>query len=342
MIRFTQCKSKRTVMTMASTTSDPVSSHASPSLDSSLSSRATPARERHGAVLMIVGGVVLGTMGAFVEEAGQTPFTAVWFRCAFGAAALLLWGVARGRTHELRLDRRGLAAALLAGALMTANWALFFAALERTSIAVATVVFHVQPIWVMAAGVLWLGERFSLVRAGAALLALIGLTLATGLTFGDGQGASMGQARTPAYLWGLAMCVGASLAYTGVTLIAKSVQRVSSFALAWWQCAVGVVALGWWPLTHGWPAWGPAWGWLTGLGVLHTGLAYVLLYGGMSRLPAARIALLQFVYPACAIAMDWLVYGRALSAMQMVGVVLIALAQWGAKMQLPRSAAASR
>ena len=32
-----------------------------------------------------------------------------------------------------------------------------------------------------------------------------------------------------------------------------------------------------------------------GLGVLHTGLAYVLMYAGMARLPTARIAVLQFV-----------------------------------------------
>ncbi|WP_394823337.1 DMT family transporter [Pendulispora albinea] len=314
--------------------------HDPPAHDPAQPSVATSARERQGAVFMILGGALLGTVGVFVEEAGQHPFTAVWFRCVFGAAALFAWGLARGRARELWLDRRGLGAALLAGALMTANWALFFAALEHTSIAVATVVFHVQPLWLMAAGVLWLGEPFSRLRAGAALLALIGLTLATGLldgAFASGANGIAGAAETngtgasPAYVGGLAMCLAASLAYTGVSLIAKTVRRVSSFALAWWQCVVGAVLLGWWPLAHGLPRWGTAWAWLTGLGVLHTGLAYVLLYVGMSRLPAGRIAILQFVYPACAVAVDWLVYGRALSAAQLSGVVLIGVAQWGAR-----------
>ena len=82
--------------------------------------------------------------------------------------------------------------------------------------------------------------------------------------------------------------------------------------------AAGLVAV-----AHGWPAAGPAWGWLAGLGVVHTGLAYVVLYAGMARLPTARIAVLQFVYPAAAVLVDALVYGRTLSALQTAGVLLM-------------------
>lgn len=280
------------------------------------------ARERHGVALMVGGGLLLGTIGVFVEEAGQHPLTTVWFRCAFGMLALLLFGLASGRLSELRLRGAGLVAALAASALMIANWALFFAAIARTSIGVATVVFHVQPLWVLALGAWWFRERVSLAQGGAALLALGGLTLATGLL----DGAAAGDTMSTSYLTGLAMCLGGSLSYAGVTLIAKRAQGVSSFALAWWQCAMGTLALAWWPLLNGWPALGVSWAWLAGLGVIHTGLAYVVLYAGMARLSTSRIALLQFVYPAAAVLMDWAVYGRALSALQLTGVGLMGVA----------------
>ena len=54
----------------------------------------------------------------------------------------------------------------------------------------------------------------------------------------------------------------------------------------------------------------------------------MVLYAGMARLAAARIAMLQFVYPAAAILVDWAFYGRALSPAQMAGVGLMGLALW--------------
>ncbi|MCX2863498.1 EamA family transporter [Paucibacter sp. PLA-PC-4] len=287
---------------------------------STLAPVSTASREqRQGQALMLAGGLLLGTLGVFLEEAGQDPLTAVWFRCAFGGLALLAWGLISARLGELWLARRGLLAAVAAGLLMLLNWGLFFAAIERTSIAVATVVFHVQPLLVMAFGVLFLREPFSRRQGVAALLALLGLALAAGLT-------NQLQALDRAYVWGLLMCLGGSLSYAAVTLIAKSVRGVSSFALAWWQCAVGSLALLAWPLSQGWPAWGAAWGWLAGLGLIHTGLAYVLLYAGINRLPAGRIAVLQFVYPAAAVLVDWAVYGRSLSPLQLLGVAMMAAA----------------
>ena len=284
---------------------------------------AAAVQARQGTALMVGGGLLLGTLGVFVEEGGQDPLTTVWFRCAFGALALLLWGALSGRCGELRLRGQALGAALAAGGLMILNWALFFGAISRTSIGVATVVFHVQPLWVMALGAWLLHEPVSRRQAAAGLLALLGLALATGL-FDDG--AALGAASNADYGWGLAMCLGGSLSYAGVTLIARRAQAIGSFALAWWQCLVGTVLLAWWPVLHGWPSAGAAWAWLAGLGVVHTGLAYVVLYAGMARLPTSRVAVLQFVYPAAAVLIDWAVYGRALGPVQIAGVALMGLA----------------
>lgn len=286
----------------------------------------TPPASRAGQPLMVGGGLLLGTLGIFLEQSGADPLTAVWFRCAFGALALLGWGFASGRAAEFRLRGRALAAALAAGLLMILNWGLFFAAIERTSIGVATVVFHVQPFWVMLLGAWWLREPVGRRQVGAVLLALLGLALAAGGPALWRSGAAAGGD----YALGLAMCLGGSLSYAAVTLIARATRSVTPLALAGWQCLVGMAVLAWWPLVHGVPAAGAAWGWLAGLGLIHTGLVYVMLYAGIARLPAGRIAVLQFVYPAAAIVVDWAVYGHALDALQTGGVVLMAAALWSA------------
>ncbi|MCE1194336.1 MAG: DMT family transporter [Acidovorax sp.] len=281
-------------------------------------------RERDGQWLLIAGGVLLGTIGVFVEEAGQHPLVTVWFRCAFGALALLAWCLATGRGRELLLNGRARWVACATGVLMVMNWALFFAAIPRTSIAVATVVFHIQPIWVIVLGALFLREAVSPAQWLATLAALGGLVLTTGLLDGAAAATSGGGD----YLAGVLLCLGGSLCYAGVTLLANTQKAISPYAMAMWQCLVGTVALAWAPWVLGWPPLGAAWGWLLGLGVLHTGLAYVVLFAGMARLGLGRIAVLQFVYPLTAVLVDWAVYGRTLSPVQLAGVGLMAAALW--------------
>ncbi|WP_244388159.1 MULTISPECIES: DMT family transporter [Delftia] len=289
------------------------------SLASAATAQAAPtAQETRGQWLMIAGGVLLGTVGIFVEEARQHPLVTVLFRCAFGALALLAWGLATGRMGELRVRGRSWPVVVATGLLMVLNWALFFAAIPLTSIGVATIVFHIQPVWIMLFGTLVLREAVAPRQVAAMLAALLGLVLTTGLLGGDVA------AWGPDHVSGLLMCLAGSLCYAAVTILAKTEKVVTPFALAWWQCAVGTVLLLWVPLVHGWPQAPSSWAWLAGLGVLHTGLAYAILFAGMARLTLGRIAVLQYVYPLTAIVLDWVVYGRALGAVQLAGVGLMA------------------
>lgn len=289
------------------------------SVASAAPAQAAPtAQETRGQWLMIAGGVLLGTVGVFVEEARQHPLVTVLFRCAFGALALLAWGLATGRMGELRVRGRSWPVVVATGVLMVLNWALFFAAIPRTSIGVATIVFHIQPVWIMLFGTLVLREAVAPRQVAAMLAALMGLVLTTGLLGGDAA------AWGTDHVSGLLMCLAGSLCYAAVTILAKTEKVVTPFALAWWQCAVGTVLLLWVPLVHGWPQAPSSWAWLAGLGVLHTGLAYAILFAGMARLTLGRIAVLQYVYPLTAIVLDWVVYGRALDAVQLAGVGLMA------------------
>jgi len=288
--------------------------------------------ERQGLWLMVAGGALLGTIGVFVQEADQHPLTTVWFRCAFGAVALLLWSASRGTLKDLRLRGQAFWLACATGCLMLLNWAMFFAAIPRTSIAVATVVFHIQPIWVILFSAVFLRQPVSRGQWIATPVALLGLALTTGLldNMASGPLADVGYNGdyNSDYLTGLLLCIGGSLSYAGVTLLAKSGQAVSPFTLSFWQCAVGTVVLAWAPWVFGWPQQTSAWGWLAGLGVIHTGLAYVVLFAGMARLALGQIAVLQFVYPLAAVLFDWAVYGTRLSLLQIAGVSLMGLALW--------------
>ncbi|MDR5794877.1 DMT family transporter [Caballeronia sp. LZ008] len=269
----------------------------------------------------IVGCALLGTIGVFLHEANADPLTATWFRCAFGLLGMSAWLISRGQTRFLRLTRSNVLWVLAASLLMVSSWALFFSAVERISAGVAIVLFHVQPMWVLLFASLWLKEAIGGQRVMAVAVAMCGLVLATGIA----GHASDGSLR-PAYWTGVAACLAGSLCMAGVTIIARRLRDLPAGVLAWWQCAIGTLSLWIWPMQHGWPAWGMSWAWLAGLGLIHTGFAYTLMYIGMARLDTARVAVLQFVYPAVAIVIDWLVFDQRLSGAQMTGIALMSVA----------------
>ena len=70
----------------------------------------------------------------------------------------------------------------------------------------------------------------------------------------------------------------------------------------------------------------PMWGWLAGLGLIHTGIVYVLLYSAYPRLPTPVIAAGAFFNPAAALIADLAVFGRSITLTQGAGLVLILLA----------------
>lgn len=280
-----------------------------------------------GALPFIFGSTILGTIGIFVHEAHAHYLTATWFRCAFGLLGLTGWLLFRKQMKSLLLPPSSWPWVLAAGVSMVLGWGLFFAAIERTSAGVATVLFHVQPLWLLLIAVWLLRESIARRRIASVMVAMVGLVLATGMLndFSQPLGAP-GKAFGPDYWLGVALCLVGAFCTACVTLIAKRLGALPAGILAWWQCAIGTLFLLMWPMTHGWPAWGVTWMWLSGLGLIHTGLAYSLMYIGMARLSTDRIAIFQFIYPAIAIIIDWLFYGYRLEALQMAGVGIMAVA----------------
>jgi len=75
------------------------------------------------------------------------------------------------------------------------------------------------------------------------------------------------------------------------------------------------------------------WAWLLGLGVIHSGIVYVLFYSTYPRLPVVTIAVVSFVYPMVALLLDYLLYGHRLDLVQMAGIALIVLGTLGVNLK---------
>ncbi|WP_136615914.1 MULTISPECIES: DMT family transporter [Mesorhizobium] len=268
--------------------------------------------------------VIAGTVGAFVTESGLHPVTVVFWRCVFGAIFLFAWCLLRGYLPDRTLSPSRLALAALAGVCMVLSWTAFFAGFAMTSIATTTIVYHVQPFFVVLIGVAFLRERISLDQLLWMFGAFVGVVLASGLVVAHGH-------PDASRALGIALTLGAALLYAVATILAKGLGQQRAEITVLCQTVVGIVMLA--PFAgigqHVAPA---SWGWLLGIGVLHTGIAYVLMNSAFPRLTTPVIGVITFIYPVVAIIVDWAIYGHPLGPAQAAGMALIALATLGVRL----------
>ena len=276
--------------------------------------------ENKGAAQLTAAMVLSGTLGIFVVESGASAFNVVFFRVVFGALALGGYVLARGfhRGHGLTPRKLGLAA--LGGVFIVFNWVLLFQSYENTSISVATVVYHTQPFYVVLLGALLFRERLTAAKVGWIGVAFAGLILVSGIRPADFTGGDT------TYLLGIGQALLAAVLYGLATLVTKRITGVRPHLIALVQVVIGIPLLLPFADFGAMRGTGADWGWLVGLGLIHTGLMYVLLYSAYAKLPTAKIAVLAFTYPAVAMVADWAVYGHHIGLVQALGVPLIVLA----------------
>jgi len=285
------------------------------------------ADSRAALLRLLLAEVLIGSVGLFALEGGQDPVTTVFYRCLFGSLFLLAWGLARGHLRGLLAERALIGPAVLSGVLLVLNWVALFAGMARSSIGVATMVYHFFPFAMLGLAALFFGERTRPADVGWTALAFAGVALSAA---DPAQLAGPPDAR---YLLGIGLTFVAAVLCGASLLLSRRISRERPLAVVLIQCLTGVAMLAPFarhaPVAHA----GPHWFWLAGLGLVHSGICYVLFYSAYPFLPVATIAVVAFVYPLVALLLDYAVYGHALGALQLAGVALIVLGALGVNLK---------
>ncbi|MCB5174674.1 MULTISPECIES: DMT family transporter [Microvirga] len=282
--------------------------------------------ERGGGLEMVAAMTISGTIGYFVIESGQSIWNVVFFRCLFGAICLLAYCGWRGLLSPWRFTKQTFLLCLLGGVAIVLNWVLLFSAYDLVSISIATTVYNMQPFFLILLGVVLFGERPTADALGFIALAFAGLLLVVKI---DPAGFSL----TGGYLAGIGLALGAAALYAVASIVTKRLKGIPPHLIALVQVALGVLMLA--PLADfsALPAEAGPWGYLATVGMVHTSLMYILLYSALQKLPTTRVAVLSFVYPAVAILVDYVAYGRDLSPVQWGGIALILLGSAGVNLK---------
>lgn len=270
------------------------------------------------ALAAIVGAGLLGLAPIWVRLSELGPQATNLWRFLFALPILAILA-ARGPTP----NRRDAAWLLVAGLLFGLELSLWAAALGKTTVANATLLANMTPVFAAAFGWFVFKERLG---AGALMGGLTALTGAVILALARAQ-AGEGPSTAQDGWIGDAMGLSAAVGYAGYLLIVRSLgQRVSvgavmflaSLSGALYALALSLV-LGETLLAHSLQGWLI----LAGLGVIVQAGGQGLIAYGVGRLPIVVSTVLLWMQPLSAAVLSWIMFGEELSALALAGAALI-------------------
>jgi drug/metabolite transporter (DMT)-like permease len=266
--------------------------------------------QRGGTWRMSTAMAMSGTIGLFVLGSGQPALTVVLFRCLIGGTLLLAYLKWQGQWKSF--DRRAALWLLAGGAALVFNWLCLFTAYRLSSISVATIVYHMQPFFLVLLVALTQRQMPQRARLLVLVLAFVGVVLTSGIDDIDASAIA-----------GAGLALAAAFLYAINTLATRKLTGYAPAQIAGLQLLMGVVMIA--PLgalpSGALPA--QAWLCLAVLGVVHTAVMYNLMYGAYQRLRAEQIAILSFIYPLVAVLVDLLAFGTELRPLQIAGMLMI-------------------
>lgn len=265
---------------------------------------------------------IFGTLGLFVQKIPLPRAIIASVRGVVGAALLLLFSLLVRKRPNLRAIRSNLPLLLLSGALIGFNWIFLFEAYRHSTVATGTLCYYLAPVFVTLVSPLVLKERLTTKKTLCVLMALLGMVPVSGILSSGFSGA---------YLVGVAFGVSAAVLYAGVVLLNKKFRDISAMDRTLVQlAAAGIVPIPYALVTGGFAGLsctGEGLWMLAIVSVVHTGIAYVLYFGSLSRLPAQSAAMLSYLDPVIAVVLSMLVLKENMTAemkiLTAVGAVMI-------------------
>lgn len=254
-----------------------------------------------------------GTNGLYVAHISLAGSQIVLFRTLIGGIVLTALVLLRGgfARDDVKAE---LGPLLLGGIALGLNWVALFGAYRLLNVSLATLIYYAGPMLVVLFSPLLFGEKITGVKAAAIVAVALGLLLISGSIAAGGLS-----------LPGLLTAAGSALFYAALIVFNKRIRRTGGLQTAAIELDVAfVVVLIYVLLTAGLPR--PTRAdlpFLLLLGLINTGLAYLLYFLGLQRLPAQSVALISYVDPVSALFFSAMFLGESLTGLQLLGAVLI-------------------
>ena len=275
-----------------------------------------PARQNGAGLsygMYILAMLIFGTNGYLVAHLSLQGSQIVLVRTLVGGLLLTAIVLLRGGfdREAVRAERRDL---LFGGVALGLNWVALFTAYRLLNVSLATLIYYAGPMLVLLFSPLLFRESLTPQKIAAVAIVAAGLFCITGSITSAGMS-----------LTGLLAAVLSALFYASLIIFNKRIVKTGGMQTAALELDVAfVVVLIYVLLTAGIPhplkADIP---YLLVLGLVNTGIAYMLYFTGLQKLPGQSVALISYVDPVSALVFSALLLHETMTPLQMLGAVLI-------------------
>ncbi|MGN0135325.1 EamA family transporter [Anaerotignum sp.] len=270
---------------------------------------------------LIASMVIFGTIGIFVRYIPLPSSLIAVVRGFVGALFVLLFLFLKKSSPNGRAIQENFILLALSGIFIGINWILLFESYHYTTVATATLCYYMQPIFVLLASPFLLKETLTVRKVLCVAVALVGMVFVSGViqtgipSFSEARG----------ILFGL----GAALFYAAVVLMNQKITDISAYDKTFVQLGTGAVVL--LPYVLLTQELGEVRSALTPfvlamlllVGIIHTGVAYILYFASMKDLKAQTIAIFSYIDPIVAILLSALLLKENMGIFGVVGAVLV-------------------
>lgn len=269
--------------------------------------------------LYIISMLIFGTIGIFRRYIPISSALLACYRGLAGSAFLVLLVLLQGKKLRHGIGRRNLCRLVISGVLIGFNWILLFEAYNYTTVGVATLCYYMQPTIVILLAPIFLKERLTLKNGIIAAIDVVGMVFVSGML----ESGLSGNGDLKGILFGL----GAAYLYATVVLMNKKMPAMDAYEKTIIQLfSAAVVLIPYLFFTEDFTNIafdGRMIVMLLIVGFVHTGVAYALYFGSMSRMKAQSVAILSYIDPISALILSLIILGEKMSVFGWIGAVMI-------------------
>lgn len=272
-----------------------------------------------GKIKLISAMLIFGSIGLFVKNINLTSSEIAFFRGLIGSLFLTLLFIVTKKGVFFKTTKKNILLLIFSGGAIGFNWMFLFEAYRYTTISNATISYYFAPIFVLILAPFVLKEKMTVRKAICVFLAMVGLFLIVGT---DG-GANGGYQHLIGIMYGLL----AAAFYASVILMNKFIKNLSDEETTLAQLFIAsIVILPYVLITEGINVASldlKSILFMIFVGIVHTGIAYVLYFSAIKVLSGQTIALFSYIDPISAVILSAIFLGEAMTVLQIVGGIFI-------------------